>query len=139
MPSRMREKYSNGTDAKNANGSCDKPHIPARITSTTFDDTRFAMKPKPIAETEKNRKKLLAIMPNWAGSILSSCIKGTATMPRMALSMKLITINNANRTVTTHPRMLALTGSVADMSHSVILSFAAQLLRMNKLYTYIGL
>nr|WP_035182544.1 hypothetical protein [Achromobacter xylosoxidans] len=116
MPSRIREKYSSGTEAKKASGICDTPQMPASTTSTTLDDTRLARKPKPIAETEKNRKKLLAIMPNCAGSMLSSCISGTATMPRIALSMKLMTMNKARSTVTTHPRTFTFPGAAVAMS-----------------------
>ncbi|MCY1459039.1 hypothetical protein D9M71_764780 [compost metagenome] len=95
----MREKYRSGTEAMKASGNCATPQIPAQTSNSFFDDTRLATKPKPMADIENSRKKLLAIMPNSAGESAKSAISGTATIPRIALSMKLIIMNTASRIV----------------------------------------
>ncbi|MCY1529275.1 hypothetical protein D9M68_644090 [compost metagenome] len=59
-----------------------------------------------MADIENSRKKLLAIRPNSEGESPRSAISGTATMPRIALSMKLMTMNAASRSVMTHACVL---------------------------------
>src|SRR5437870_1884184 len=95
-------------EAVNASGNCAMPQMQAHMIKRVLDDMRLARNPKPIAEMENSKKKLLAIMPNSDGDKPRSAINGLATSPRIALSMKLSTMNKASMMVMTQARGMDL-------------------------------